>query len=102
LSLCANGSEICTFALKSLYMRMLIILFLIYLLFQVVFRFVLPLLARYMMQKATRSMQAQYGGGPQKRQASQRREGEVRIETPEQGRNSKYDDGEYVDFTEVK
>jgi hypothetical protein len=83
-------------------MRVLIILFLIYLLFQVVFRFVLPLLARYMMQKATRSMQAQFGGVPPNQQDSKRREGEVRIETPNAGRSSQFDDGEYVDFTEVK
>jgi hypothetical protein len=83
-------------------MRILIIFFLVYLLFQVVFRFVLPLLARYMMQKAARSMQAQFGGQRPNPQAPPRREGEVRIETPNSGRGSKYDDGEYVDFTEVK
>ena len=83
-------------------MRILIIFFLIYLLFQVVFRFVLPLLARYMMHKATRSMQAQFGGGRSNPQTPPRREGEVRIETPSKGRPSGNDDGEYVDFTEVK
>jgi len=83
-------------------MRILIILFLIYLLFQVVFRFVLPLFARYMMQKATRTMQAQFGGSRQNPQTPPRREGEVRIETPGQGRRGNSDDGEYVDFTEIK
>lgn len=83
-------------------MRILIILFLIYLLFQVVFRFVLPLLARYMMQKAARTMQAQFDTGRQNPKTPPRREGEVRIETPGQGRRGHSDDGEYVDFTEVK
>jgi hypothetical protein len=83
-------------------MRILIILFLIYLLFQIVFRFVLPLLARYMMQKATRTMQAQFGASRENPQTSRRREGEVRIETPGKARRGNSDDGEYVDFTEIK
>lgn len=83
-------------------MRILIILFIIYLLFQVVFRFVLPLLARYMMQKAARTMQSQFGGSRQNPQTPPRREGEVRIETPSKGSRSGSEDGEYVDFTEVK
>lgn len=55
-----------------------------------------------MMHKATRSMQAQFGGGRSNPQTPPRREGEVRIETPGKGRPSGNDDGEYVDFTEVK
>ncbi|MFN5370106.1 MAG: hypothetical protein ACK5B6_01465 [Bacteroidia bacterium] len=83
-------------------MRNLIILFLIYLLFQVVFRFVLPLLARYMMQKAARGMQAQFGTQRPKSQAPPRREGEVRIEHPDNRSRRNYDDEEYTSYTEVK
>jgi hypothetical protein len=84
-------------------MRILIILFLIYILFQVVFRFILPLAARYMFQKATQNMQGQFRQQQQQQQAPPRREGEVRIETPDSNaRKSGADDGEFVDFTEIK
>lgn len=83
-------------------MRILFILLLIYILFQVFFRLVLPLVARYMFQKAAQSMQQ----GPYTRQqhkAPPRREGEVRIETPgTNARNTSNDDGEYVDYTEIR
>ena len=85
-------------------MRILIILFLIYILFQVVFRFILPLAARFMFQKAAQNMQGQFRQQQQRQQqAPPRREGEVRIETPgTNARKSGTDDGEFVDYTEIK
>lgn len=81
-------------------MRILFILFLIYILFQVFFRFILPLAARYMFQKATQNMQGQFR---QQQQAPPRREGEVRIETPgANARQTRDDEGEFVEYTEIK
>ncbi len=84
-------------------MRILVILFLIYILFQVVFRFILPLAARYMFQKAAQNMQGQFRQQQQQQQAPPRREGEVRIETPgANARKTRDDEGEFVDYTEIK
>ncbi len=47
-------------------------------------------------------MQAQFGASRENPQTSRRREGEVRIETPGKARRGNSDDGEYVDFTEIK
>jgi len=93
----------CNLAAQTSFMRILVILFLIYILFQVVFRFILPLAARYMFQKAAQNMQGQFRQQQQQQQAPPRREGEVRIETPgSNARKSGADDGEFVDFTEIK
>jgi hypothetical protein len=82
-------------------MKILIILFLIYLAFQVFFRFVLPLLARYMVIRASKHMQGQFGQSRQKQHyAPERKSGEVRIETNPQRGSAGSD--EYTDFEEVK
>ena len=81
-------------------MRILIILFLIYLAFQVIFRFVLPLFARYMVIRASKHMQGQFGNMRQKQQyAPERKSGEVRIEKKNE-RNSSGSE-EYTDFEEI-
>jgi hypothetical protein len=82
-------------------MRILFILLLIYLFFQVFFRFILPLVGRYMFHKAVQTMQGE-AQGPYRRQAPPRREGEVKIENA--GKQSPRFDGdtEDVDFVEVK
>jgi len=80
-------------------MRVLLILLLIYVLFRVFFRLVLPLIGRYMFNKAVQSMQGQ--GSNTQRQAPPRREGEVRIENPD-GSPRRNDDSEFVDYVEVK
>lgn len=80
-------------------MRILLILLLIYFLFRIVFRLVLPLIGRYMFNKAVQSMQGQQS--PNYRQAPPRREGEVRIENQE-GTARQGDDGEFVDYVEIK
>jgi hypothetical protein len=77
-------------------MRFLLILLFIYFLYQVFFNLILPLVARHFVQKTARSMQGAYRE-PQ-RNTSARREGDIRIETPGKGT----DEGEYVDFTEVR
>jgi hypothetical protein len=88
-------------------MRVLLIIFLIYLAFRFLVSFVLPLVLRFAVQKAARNMQ----GGPfqsQNYKTDRRREGEVRIENPSAQATSKprrgnfNDTGEYVDFTEIK
>jgi hypothetical protein len=76
-------------------MRILLILLGIYFLYRLFFNLILPLVARHFMQKAAQSMEGAYR---QQQQTPPRREGEVRIETQEEKR----DDGEYVDYTEVR
>jgi len=85
-------------------MRVLYILIGIYLLYRIFFNFVLPLIARYFFAKAAKNMNGQFNKQQQQR-ASGRREGEVRIETPnsvQNQRNKNFDEGEFVDYTEVK
>ena len=53
-----------------------------------------------MFQKAAQNMQGQFR---QQHQAPPRREGEVRIETPgTNARQTRDDEGEFVDYTEIK
>jgi hypothetical protein len=47
-------------------------------------------------------MQAQFGTQRPKSQAPPRREGEVRIEHPDNRSRRNYDDEEYTSYTEVK
>lgn len=83
-------------------MRFLFILLLIYFGYQIFFRFVLPLAARYLFQKAAQNMQGQFNNRQQPK-APPRREGEVRIETPgTNARKNNDDEGEFVDYTEVR
>jgi hypothetical protein len=83
-------------------MRVLLILFVIYLAFQVFFRFILPLFGRYMVIKASKHMQSQFGQSRQKQHyATERKTGEVRIEkNPPKSQPTNNDD--YTDFEEVK
>jgi len=86
-------------------MRVLLILITVYLLYRIFFNFVLPLVARYFFAKATKNMQGQFNQQSQQQRTSSRREGEVRIETPnnvQNQRNRNFDEGEFVDYTEVK
>ena len=87
-------------------MRVLYILIGIYLLYRIFFNLVLPLIARYFFAKAAKNMNGQFNKQQQQQQrASGRREGEVRIETPnsvQNQRNKNFDEGEFVDYTEVK
>jgi ABC-type multidrug transport system fused ATPase/permease subunit len=93
----------CTFDPKFTYMRVLLILITIFLLSRIFFRFILPLIARYFFAKAAKNMQGQFY--QQQQRATNRREGEVRIETPNNPQNQSnrdFEDGEFVDYTEVK
>jgi hypothetical protein len=84
-------------------MRVLLILLTIYLLYRIFFNVVLPLIARYFFAKAAKNMQGQFN--QQQQRTNSRREGEVRIETPNNShnqRNRDSDEGEFVDYTEVK
>jgi hypothetical protein len=86
-------------------MRVLLILLTVYLLFRIFFNFVLPLIARYFFAKAAKNMQGQFNQQQQQQRTNSRREGEVRIETPnspQNQRNRNFDEGEFVDYTEVK
>ena len=50
-------------------------------------------------------MQGQFNQQQQQQRTNSRREGEVRIETPnnpQNQRNRNFDEGEFVDYTEVK
>jgi hypothetical protein len=84
-------------------LRVLFILFTIYFLYRLFFNVVLPLIARYFFAKAAKNMQGQFN--QQQQRTNSRREGEVRIETPNNShnqRNRDSDEGEFVDYTEVK
>jgi hypothetical protein len=86
-------------------MRVLLILLTVYLLYRIFFNFVLPLIARYFFAKAAKNMQGQFNQQQHQQQTNSRREGEVRIETPNNSqnqRNRNFDEGEFVDYTEVK
>lgn len=85
-------------------MRVIYILFVIYILYRLFFNFVLPLVARHFFQKAAQNMQGDFGRY-QQQQAPPRRAGEVRIEDPASNASKKKfssDDVEDVDFIEVK
>jgi hypothetical protein len=85
-------------------MRVLLIIILVYLAFRILVNVVLPLVLRSVVQKASQNMQGQFNQSQQS-QASRRKEGEIRIETPsDQPKHGGYqrNEGEYVDFTEVK
>ncbi len=85
-------------------MRFLLILILIYLAFRILVNIVLPLVLRSVVNKASQNMQGQFNQS-QQRQAQSRPQGEVRIETPSnqpKQRGNQHDEGEFVDFTEVK
>jgi hypothetical protein len=85
-------------------MRFLLILILIYLAFRILVNIVLPLVLRSVVNKASQNMSGQFNQTYQ-RQASHRPQGEVRIETPSdqpKHRGNQRNEGEYVDFTEVK
>ena len=77
-------------------MRLLLILLAIYILYRIFFNLVLPLVARHFMQKAAQSMEGAFR--EQQKQATSRKEGEVRIENPDKNRQ----DGDYVEYVEVK
>lgn len=84
-------------------MRVIYILFVIYILYRLFFNFVLPLVARHFFQKAAQNMQGDFGR--QQQQAPPRRAGEVRIEDPTANAPKKKfssDDVEDVDYIEVK
>ena len=86
-------------------MRVLLILLTVYLLYRIFFNVVLPLIARYFFSKAAKNMQGQFNQQQQQQRTNSRREGEVRIETPnspQNQRNRNFDEGEFVDYTEVK
>lgn len=75
-------------------MRILIVLLSLYILYQVFFRFILPIFLRQMVKKAG-------GMNGQFQQHQRRREGEVRIETPGSEPRRRQDE-EYVDYVEIK
>lgn len=81
---------------QSIAMRLLLIILGIYIVYRLFFNLILPLVARHFMQKAAQSMEGAFR--QQGYQAPPRKEGEIRIETPGETRN----DGEYVDYTEVR
>jgi hypothetical protein len=79
-------------------MRFLLILLVIYFVYRIFFNFILPLAARYFFSKATNSMQGGF-----RQQNYTRRPGDVRIEsTPKSTGRKVAEDGEFVDYTEIK
>jgi hypothetical protein len=81
-------------------MRILYILAIIFIAYQVVFRLLIP----YFIGKTIRKTQERMFNYGQNQQTERRREGEVRVEfDPSKTKtNSRDIDGEYVDYTEVK
>jgi hypothetical protein len=74
--------------------RLILVLVLIYALYNFVFKVIVPLAARSMVNKAQRDMQERM----QQMQDQQRKpEGEINV-----SKKSKGNDGEYVDYEEVK
>lgn len=76
-------------------MRILFILLAIYFLYRLFFNVILPMAAKHLFNKASQSMNGSF-----QQQQNRRREGEVRIEPKKDSYRA--DDGEYVDYTEVK
>jgi len=74
--------------------RLILVLILIYALYNFVFKVIVPLVARSMVNKAQRDMEEKM----RQMQDQQRKpEGEINI-----SKKSKGNDGEYVDYEEVK
>lgn len=80
-------------------LKLLLVFLTIYVVYRLFFGLILPLAARYLFNKAAQSMGGEFQRQYRPQQASPRREGEVRIETPGTGRQ---DEGEFVEYTEVK
>ncbi len=82
------------------FIRTILILLVIYFLFKVVVRVILPLLLKKFVEKKSQEFQDRFN------QHEKKPEGEITIETKEnkkkKDRKDKDDDGEYVDYEEIK
>jgi|GEM_PF-2966813 len=76
-------------------MRLILILILIYAIYNFVFKVIVPLAARSMLTKAQQNMQERMR---QMEEQQRKPEGEISISK----KNKKRDDGEYVDYEEVE
>jgi hypothetical protein len=79
--------------------RTVLILLVIYFLFKVIARVILPLLVKNFVEKKSREFQDRFN------QHHKKPEGEITIETKDSKKNKKHKDddpGEYVDYEEIK
>lgn len=82
-------------------LRFLLILFVVYLFFKVFNRFILPLLIRLTMRKVQDRF---YEQNPHLRPESPQKEGKVTIKRVSRDKNDRTtrDEGEYIDYEEIK
>jgi hypothetical protein len=79
-------------------LRTILILLVIYFLFKLVARVILPLLLKNYVEKKHREFQDRFGQHQQK----VKKEGEITIEKKSTKGKGKDDEGEYVDYEEIK
>ena len=82
-------------------LRTLFYFFLGYMIIKLIARLALP----YVISKGEEAMRqraAQFYENQHKQSAEQRREGEVRVEQKQSGQSKYKDEGDYVDFVEIK
>ncbi len=77
-------------------LKTILIILIIYYLFKLIARYLLPWFAKYFINKAAKKYQNQYKEPPRKK------EGEVNIEYSPNKKRKLDDLGEYVDFKEMK
>jgi len=77
-------------------LRTIIIILIVYYLFKLVARYVMPWVAKYFINKAAQNFQESYD------EPQQKKEGEVTIDYKPEKKTKLDDLGEYVDYKEVK
>ena len=82
-------------------LRFAAIAFVIYLIFRLIARFLLPLLGKYFVKKATQKMQDQMKTKTEGEKIYQDEKVIIRKTNPNKTNNSKSNDDEFVDFEEV-
>jgi hypothetical protein len=80
-------------------LRILVIFAIIYIVFKIVFRFVLPLFFHSMVKKAQRNMESQMNN---KDDSNYTNFGNQEIKISKSNKKNKADEGEFTDYEEIK
>ncbi|WP_406683930.1 DUF4834 family protein [Seonamhaeicola sp. MEBiC1930] len=83
------------------FVRMILIILLIYFGIKILARLFSPLLARFVLKKAEQRFGDQFGQFQKQQQTKSKKEGEVTIDKMPNRKTSNKDVGDYVDFEEI-
>ncbi|MDO5975837.1 DUF4834 family protein [Flavivirga jejuensis] len=89
------------FASVTGFIRMILIILLIYFGVKILSRLLAPLLVKYVAKKAEQRFGEQFGQFGKQQQQQQKKEGEVTIDKIPKSRTSNKDVGDYVDYEEI-